>query len=267
MSDLFQLLTDSDLAAVAVALRSGRLSPPFTSGAVQRCCAASAAAAVAERMQQLADDGMADRHIAMLIEAILQTRSRRLDASDLVDLVCTGPEAPGTANRDTGVVVRELFSSACNSVLVAGYAVYQGHDVFRSLADRMAAIPSLEVRLFLDVHRHPADATLDAELVARFARRFRENEWPGHRLPEVFYDPRSLNLDAEKRSSLHAKCVVVDKKVAFVSSANFTEAAQVRNIEAGVLVRSPRFASRLAHHFEALAAAGVLRPIPLGALK
>ena len=69
-----------------------------------------------------------------MIEAILQTRSRRLDANDLVDLVCTGPEAPGTANRDTGVVVRELFSSACDSVLVAGYAVYQGREVFRSLA-------------------------------------------------------------------------------------------------------------------------------------
>jgi phosphatidylserine/phosphatidylglycerophosphate/cardiolipin synthase-like enzyme len=63
---------------------------------------------------------------------------------------------------------------------------------------------------------------------------------------------------------LHAKCVVVDKQVAFVSSANFTEAAQVRNIEAGALVRSARFASRLAHHFEALAAAGVLQPLPLG---
>ncbi len=262
MSDLFQLLTDSDLSAVAAALRSGRLSPPFTPAAVQRFCAAPAATAVAQRMEQLAEDGMAPRHIAMLIEAIVHTRSRRLDATDIVDLVCTGPEAPGAANRDTGVVVRELFSSACESVLVAGYAVYQGREVFRSLADRMAAIPTLDVRLFLDVHRHPADATLDAELLARFARRFRENEWPGGRLPEVFYDPRSLDLEAEKRSSLHAKCVVVDKQVAFVSSANFTEAAHVRNIEAGVLIRSPRFASRLAHHFEALAAAGVLRPLP-----
>jgi phosphatidylserine/phosphatidylglycerophosphate/cardiolipin synthase-like enzyme len=264
MSDLFQLLTDSDLSAVSAALRSGRLSSPFTSAAVQRFCAAPASAAVAERMQQLANDGMAPRHVALLIEAVLQTRLRRVDATDLVDLVCTGPEAPGAVNRDTGVVVRELFSSACASVLVAGYAVYQGRDVFRTLADRMAGNPALTVRLFLDVHRHPADATLDVELVARFARRFRENEWPGEHLPEVFYDPRSLSLDVEKRSSLHAKCVVVDKQTAFVSSANFTEAAQVRNIEAGVLIRSARFASRLAHHFEALAAAGVLRPLPLG---
>jgi len=62
---------------------------------------------------------------------------------------------------------------------------------------------------------------------------------------------------------LHAKCVVVDRRVAFVSSANFTEAAQERNIEAGVLIRSEPFASSLANHFETLAAQGILLPLPL----
>ena len=53
------------------------------------------------------------------------------------------------------------------------------------------------------------------------------------------------------RASLHAKCVVVDKELAFVSSANFTEAAQTKNIEVGVTLRSAAFAKRLAEHFEA----------------
>jgi phosphatidylserine/phosphatidylglycerophosphate/cardiolipin synthase-like enzyme len=57
---------------------------------------------------------------------------------------------------------------------------------------------------------------------------------------------------------------VVDRRVAFVSSANFTEAAQVRNIEVGTLIRSPEFAVKLAQHFEALAEAGMLSPVPLG---
>jgi phosphatidylserine/phosphatidylglycerophosphate/cardiolipin synthase-like enzyme len=82
-------------------------------------------------------------------------------------------------------------------------------------------------------------------------------------LPEVFYDPRSLALDVENRSSLHAKCVVVDRRTAFVSSANFTEAALERNIEAGVLIRAETFASSLASHFEALAAAGHLLSLAL----
>ena len=47
-----------------------------------------------------------------------------------------------------------------------------------------------------------------------------------------------------------------------MSSANFTEAAQVRNIEVGVLVHSRLLASRLADHFEGLVAAGLLKPVP-----
>jgi len=180
----------------------------------------------------------------------------------LVDLVWTGPEAPEAPSRDTSVVVRELFSSATESVLVAGYAVYQGRDVFRALADRMEELPDLKVQMFLDVQRPHGDTTEDSELLRRFATRFRSNDWPGDRMPEIYYDPRSLEMDKGKKSSLHAKCIVIDSEKAFVSSANFTEAAQIRNIEVGVLIRSAYFASRLARHFKALADAGTLKPVP-----
>ena len=48
------------------------------------------------------------------------------------------------ANRSTAVVVSELFREAEHSVLVAGYAVYQGQRVFQALGDRMVQIPSLK---------------------------------------------------------------------------------------------------------------------------
>ncbi len=68
----------------------------------------------------------------------------------------------------------------------------------------------------------------------------------------MFYDPRSLDLEADKRACLHAKCVVVDGEAVFISSANFTEAAQERNIEMGLLVRSRWLAERVTRHFETL---------------
>jgi hypothetical protein len=74
MSDLLQLLTDSDLSALAAALRSGRLAPPFTPVAVLRFCAVPAAAVVAEQMQQLADDGMAPRHLPSRPSLLLNSR-------------------------------------------------------------------------------------------------------------------------------------------------------------------------------------------------
>ena len=102
----------------------------------------------------------------------------------------------------------------------------------------------------------------DRLLVRRFAERFLSQEWPGSRLPILFYDPRSLEMDSSRRACLHAKCVLIDHEQAFVSSANFTEAAQQRNIEVGVLIRSRSFTTRLVEHFEAMASAGLLKPVP-----
>jgi phosphatidylserine/phosphatidylglycerophosphate/cardiolipin synthase-like enzyme len=44
--------------------------------------------------------------------------------------------------------------------------------------------------------------------------------------------------------AFHAKCVVLDEAELFVSSANFTEAAQNRNVELGVLLQSPTLAKQ-----------------------
>lgn len=262
MPEALRRLAPEDLRALEAAVRSGRLGPPFTPVALRPYCPASAASEVAGVLQRLADDGMRPEHLALLLEALADARRGDRGLDEGIDLVWTGPDVPGLVSRDTAVVVRELFAAAERSVLVVGYAVYQGRDVFRALADRMESLPTLDVRMCLDVQRRPTDTTRDSDLVRRFATRFRTQEWPGTRLPEVFYDPRSLHLDRATRASLHAKCVVVDDQVAFVSSANFTPAAQVKNIEAGVLVRSERFAAQLSGHFQVLAISGALQRIP-----
>lgn len=67
-------------------------------------------------------------------------------------------------------------------------------------------------------------------------------------------------MDGPKRASLHAQCVVIDGRSPS-SQANFTEAAQVRNIEVGVLVRSAPFARQL-EHFATLADRDDIRRVP-----
>jgi phosphatidylserine/phosphatidylglycerophosphate/cardiolipin synthase-like enzyme len=261
MPAVFLQLPDNTLRALASALRCGRLTAPYTTLTIQRYCSAGETASVAARLQELSAEGMKSEHLALLLESVVAGRGQHADAGEVVELVWTGPELPGMVNRDTAAVVHGLFASARESVLLAGYAVYQGRDLFRPLAERYDQEPGLRVRLFLDVQRSWTDTSTDAEILRRFAERFRRDEWPGERMPEVFYDPRSLAHDAAKRSSLHAKCVVIDRRVAFVSSANFTEAAQVRNIEVGALIDSPHFAARLVEHFERLAEARLLVPL------
>ena len=68
----------------------------------------------------------------------------------------------------------------------------------------------------------------------------------------MYFDPRSLHGSGEDTACLHAKCIVVDDERAFVTSANLTEAAQLRNIEAGVLLQDASFARALRLQFEAL---------------
>ena len=114
----------------------------------------------------------------------------------------------------------------------------------------------------MNVHRKHLDESADAVLLREFADTFREKMWPGERLPEVFHDPRSLDTDGKKRASLHAKCIVIDEDRALITSANFTEAAHERNIEAGTVITDSILARALRGQFDTLVDHGALKRVP-----
>ncbi len=63
---------------------------------------------------------------------------------------------------------------------------------------------------------------------------------------------------------MHAKCLVVDLRSVFISSANFTEAAQQRNVEVGLIIDAEQLAERVTRFFSSMLSAGLLSPLPLG---
>ena len=71
-------------------------------------------------------------------------------------------------------------------------------------------------------------------------------------MPHVYCCGHIIDPQNGRPGSLRAKCIAVDDEQVFVSSANFTQAGQDRNLEVGLLVRSPVIAERLARFFEAL---------------
>src|SRR5271166_509631 len=105
-------LTSEDLSQLTGALRSGRIAPPFSPLFLRRYLPESMAALVAVELQQRVAGGMEPCHLADCVEMLSQDRRQRPVAEDLIGLVWTGPEAPGIVNRDTSVVVREMFRSA-----------------------------------------------------------------------------------------------------------------------------------------------------------
>lgn len=261
MPSPFHALSKSRLTAIADALAAGRLAPPFTTVAVQRVAPGADAAVVAAELHRLDGEGMRASELAYLFRALVHERTAGQRIADRIELVWSGPEHVTAGSRDTGVVVRELFSTAQETVRIAGFAVHNGRSVFRTLASNMAANPSLSVRMFVNIARQHLDSRPEADIVRAYVASFVKNEWPGDRLPELYYDPRALSTETGPRASLHAKCIVVDRRWAFITSANFTEAAHERNIEAGVLVDDPYLASAVESQLDNLMASGAVRVI------
>lgn len=253
MSQALLLLAPSELRTLAGAIRMGRLAAPYSALGVRQVLGGDTSESIASSLQEMAALGMPAAGMAQLLELLAAALAERPRIEDLVELVVTGPQVGGVANRDTHVVVSELFGKAEHSVVVVGYAVYQGQKVFQALASRMSQHLDLKVRMYLDIARKAGDTAIEADLVRRFCHAFRETQWPaGVRLPEIYYDPRATALERSNAAALHAKCAVVDGHDVFVSSANFTEAGQSRNIELGLVLSSCSIADRIVRCFEQL---------------
>lgn len=253
MKDPLLSLAPTELNALAASIRSGRVTIPFSAQNLQRFVGAADGNSIAKKLGDLAGLGTSAEAMCAWLEVLAQSEVSRPPLEDFIDLVTTGPEAGGVANRSTAAVVDDLFRNAKRSVLLAGYAIYQGQKVFHSLAERMAQHIDLQVRMFLDIPRAHGDTSSPSAQIARFVHAFKTSQWPnGMPVPSVYCCEQIMDRAGGKLGSLHAKCIVVDDEHVFVSSANFTEAAQERNIEVGLLVRSPALADRVRRFFDAL---------------
>lgn len=261
MTSILNELSDRSLRGLITALESGRLSPPFSSLTLAQLVPQDQVAGLLQELQSLVGSSSTAHSAGAWIRILLQQRERLRADAGTIELVMTGPEPPGTTIRDTAVVVRQMFSNASRSIWICGFAVYQGKDIFQTLAQRMTALPDLKVRMFLNVERKQGDKSTDTVLLQKFVQRFRETQWPEDvRLPNVYFDPRAVESDEHSASAcLHAKFVIADGHQVFISSANFTAAAQQRNIEAGVSAENPRLAGEIQQHFQALIDHGHLK--------
>ena len=267
MTPASPLLTAGTLAALANAAERGALRAPYGAMQVGRHVPASERTAALQVLEALHAAGLAGPGLAAALR-LAETTRRAAEAEPRPALVWSDLDVAGS--RDTSVVCNELFRGAERSVLVSTYNLghkakegeEKGNPVLRPLARRMAEVDGLVVRLFVNLRRLDSmRGASDREVEDAFARWFRKELWPWERVPEVYYDPRSLVAESEDSACLHAKCVVVDDARAFVTSANLTAAAQGRNIEAGVLLEDRVFARGLRRQLESLIDRGHVRRV------
>jgi phosphatidylserine/phosphatidylglycerophosphate/cardiolipin synthase-like enzyme len=204
------------------------------------------AAAFAEHTRALLDEWARHPDVpgALLGPAIACAAQAHDDArrSPHVELVVSGPSSRSVRARRTEQVLMQIASEARTEILVVTYAIYIHPDLRRLLTQAVSEHVTVtflaETQTDNPGFRGDPAPTI-ADIGATLLR------WPRTERPEG-------------GAAMHAKLVLIDRTVAFLSSANLTERAADDNLEAGVLVRGGDIPGRLADHFDDLRRQGIL---------
>lgn len=258
--DLLLELPSATLRDMAASLKSGILRHGITRGNLASFAGPQAAPLV-QGFKALQESGASaealSEMVRLLAEAKFRTEAKAMD----MELILSGPPSPVVPVRDMPSTVRALFEEAERTVLVASYVFFGADELLRPLVERHDKDPNFSVRFVVDLsHQRKGDEPLP--LVAnRWRKNFLENQWKGERPPEIWHDPRVFEMETRSEAGvMHAKVVVIDDKAALETSANFTNAACHRNIEAGFLVRRVGEVRRIRRYFEGLMET-VLKPV------
>ncbi len=257
--EILSKISTADLAAFATALEAGWIAASSPEKKF-RTYAGDDASALREWLRALTSATFTPAQVARLVLAVGAGRAREQILAP--DLVVSGPDVPGVPTADTYSVVQSLFQEATSEVIIAGYAFYNGQSLFQRLHEHWVRNPTLKVIFHVDVPRRHGDTVPPESIITKYVADFRAKHWPWAPAPELYFDQRALESDTKIRASLHAKIVVIDRRKLLVTSANFTEAAQQKNIELGVLCSLPHLAERICSYFEGLRKTGQLRRLP-----
>jgi len=225
---LGELLAPAEAQAIAAALRKHRL-PHLAS---QRAFAANRMEVKALLVELVVSVGSAELAAAVIDGIAVVPRVAGPEA------VWTSPPVPGLEGRTT-LAVADLINHATSSVYAATYSAGTGSEYVQALVH--AIDRGVAVTVIVDRGMQEKTGTL---------------------IPTALFGARVWAYAPEPVGSWtpvqHAKLVIVDKRSALVTSANFSNAAAKLNLECGLLSRDTVVAGRLVRHLELLYAHGVL---------
>jgi cardiolipin synthase A/B len=184
----------------------------------------------------------------MLEVALVAKRSRQT-----TELVWTGPSTSVVPVRRTEQVLCDLIRCAERRLTMTSFGIFQVprlvEDLERSLERGVA------LRIVLGDREAHSDQEIDRQrqqLGREVATGASLLQWPAERRPR----------DEQGHAGLmHVKAAVADSKVAFLTSANLTEAALERNMELGVLIRGGGLPTAIDRLIDTLVESGELQTL------
>lgn len=177
--------------------------------------------------------------ISAMFRAASATASLAAGASS-VEMVWTGPDTGMVPIRHTAQVLTGLIDEARERLFLVSFVAFNVGVVIDAL--QQAIERGVRVQVLLEQSKeHGGNVSVDSVgMLKRNLPRAQLYEWD------------KTMTDASPTASVHAKCVVADGFVAFVTSANLSDAAMERNMELGVLLRGGQVPRLLDQHLAAL---------------
>lgn len=186
-------------------------------------------------------DVSGDYLAGLLVGAAHAWREARTEVS--MELVWTGPTTPFVATRRTEQVLLDLIRSAEKELFLVSFVARGVPALEEALRDAMARNVVVSILVERD-KGHGGILSFDPVDSLR-------ESLPGVRIYTWPLEKREVD-DSGKYGSVHAKCVVADGRIAFVTSANLTGAALEKNIELGLLITGGPIPSAIQGYLEAL---------------
>lgn len=189
--------------------------------------------------------------LALALEAA-QRSAEIVGGREILELVWTGPKSNHVAIRRTDQALRSVIDAAERELQIVSFAAFGVREVMKSL--EAAVDRNVDVKLILETPEDSAGKLTygGPKALGPLAERLSFYVWPSSERPKG---------ENGRHGLLHAKVAVADGRVAFVTSANLTDAALIRNMELGLIVRGGRIPQRIADHFRQLIGDGVLQPL------
>ena len=171
------------------------------------------------------------------------------------ELVWSGPSTSVVPRRATEQVLFDLIQGARQRLTIMSFGVFRIPRLVASLEQALAT--GVHLRIVLGDRESSGETDMERqrqELGKIVASRASILRW----LPE-----RRLRDEQGHAGLMHAKAAVADSCVAFLTSANLTEAALERNMELGVLIRGGGLPIAIERLLDNLTECGEIQPIPL----
>lgn len=181
-----------------------------------------------------------DEEIKRLLLLLKLINDRCNENSHKVEVVFSGVTGIDLRIRETVGVIRQILSDASECIIMTGYAI---SSYFHQLGDllRGKAGQGVKIELFVESSQNENLSYLLEYSNIENLKIYKYNS-------------------SSRYSALHAKTIVVDHRIAFITSANLSYNGMINNIEIGALIEG-RQVGNIVRLFEELKTRGFFESI------